>query len=187
MNYLFFDTETTGLPLWNERSKHPDQPHIVQLACVLCDEGGAELTGMDCIIKPEGYTIPKEASDIHGITTERALEEGLALWRAVWSFERSIGVAGLMVAHNMSFDKRMLRIAYHRLKLDPPEIDCRCTMKELTPIMKLPGNHGFKWPRLEEAYQYFFNEGLEGAHDAMVDVRACARIFFEMERQKKHG
>ena len=27
MTILFFDTETTGLPLWREPSDHPDQPN----------------------------------------------------------------------------------------------------------------------------------------------------------------
>ena len=35
---LFYDTETTGLPLWSQPSEHPDQPRVVQLAALLCDE-----------------------------------------------------------------------------------------------------------------------------------------------------
>jgi DNA polymerase III epsilon subunit-like protein len=59
-----------------------------------------------------------------------------------------------------------------------------CTMKETTNICKLPGNYGkFKWPKLTEAHQHFFGIPVEGAHDAMTDVRACKRIFFEI---KKH-
>ena len=34
---IFFDTETTGLPLFKEHSEHPSQPHIVQLAACLVD------------------------------------------------------------------------------------------------------------------------------------------------------
>lgn len=34
---LFFDTETTGLPLFEQPSEDPRQPHIVQLAACLVD------------------------------------------------------------------------------------------------------------------------------------------------------
>jgi DNA polymerase-3 subunit epsilon len=34
-----------------------------------------------------------------------------------------------------------------------------------------------KPPKLSECIQFFFNEELVGAHDALVDVRACVRVF----------
>ena len=34
---FIFDTETTGLPLFSERSSDPRQPHCVQLAYELVD------------------------------------------------------------------------------------------------------------------------------------------------------
>lgn len=60
---IFYDTETTGLPLWREPSEHPDQPHIVEIA------------SMNALIRPDGWTISPEAAAIHGISQERALAE----------------------------------------------------------------------------------------------------------------
>ena len=58
---LFFDTETTGLPLFKEPSEHPDQPHLVQLAASLVDlDTRAVLSSIDVIVKPDGWTIPDE-------------------------------------------------------------------------------------------------------------------------------
>jgi len=76
--YLFFDTETTGLPR-NWKAPVTDLnnwPRLVQLAYLLYDENGNKITGGDYIIKPEGFTIPINASRIHGISTERAIREG---------------------------------------------------------------------------------------------------------------
>jgi DNA polymerase-3 subunit epsilon len=73
---LFYDTETTGLPLWNLPSEHPEQPRVLQLAALLCDEAtGEDLQQMNMIILPDGWTVPDEVAAIHGITTERAMAE----------------------------------------------------------------------------------------------------------------
>ena len=37
-------------------------------------------------------------------------------------------------------------------------------------IAKKNGQKGYKWPKLSEAYQYFFNEAFVDAHDALGDV-----------------
>jgi len=42
---------------------------------------------------------------------------------------------------------------------------------------RIPGKFkDFKWPKLIESYQFLFNESFDGAHDALADVRACARV-----------
>ena len=72
--YLFFDTETTGLP---RNYKAPltafdNWPRMVQIAWMQYDESGSLLSETSYIIKPEGYQIPEAVSKLHGITTERA-------------------------------------------------------------------------------------------------------------------
>ena len=55
-----------------------------------------------------------------------------------------------------------------------------CTMLQSTNICKIVSNRStYKWPKLEEAYMHFFGEELIGAHDALTDVMACKRIYFE--------
>jgi DNA polymerase III subunit epsilon len=58
--YLFFDTETTGLPRsWKAPITDLNNwPRLVQLAYLLYDSDGNELSGGDFIIKPEGFIIP---------------------------------------------------------------------------------------------------------------------------------
>ena len=79
--YLFFDTETTGLP---KDYKAPladlnNWPRLVQLAYLLFDTDGNELSSGDFIIKPEGFSIPAEVSKVHGITDALSLRLGFSL------------------------------------------------------------------------------------------------------------
>lgn len=59
--YLFFDTETTGLPRnWKAPVTDLDNwPRMVQIAWVLSDNTGNRIETKDFIIKPEGYIIPR--------------------------------------------------------------------------------------------------------------------------------
>lgn len=186
---LAFDTETTGLPLFKEPSEHPGQPHIVQLAAVLVDlDSRRELASMDVIVKPEGWTIPAEVSAIHGITQEQALEVGipestaLEMLLALWAQRTRI-------AHNESFDARIVRIACMRHA--PSFADswkagkAECTQLLSTPILNLPPTAkmkaaGFNKPKsanLGEAFEFFTGRKLENAHSAMADTRACLEVF----------
>ena len=62
--FLFFDTETTGLPQrWNAPVTDVDNwPRLVQLAWIMCDDKGNIIEERSDIIKPEGFSIPVEAS-----------------------------------------------------------------------------------------------------------------------------
>jgi len=190
---LFFDTETTGKALFKAPPNHPMQPRIVQLAAVLFDDDGAECGSLNAIIKPEGWTIPADASAIHGITTERALKCGIPIMSALAVFSNFLHLADTLVAHNLDFDE--LVVSADLVRLPNPgaqkcfdrlaEIATFCTMKNTTQICQLPGNYGdFKWPKLTEAHKHLFGTDVEGAHDAMADVRACARIYFEITKPK---
>ena len=46
-----------------------------------------------------------------------------------------------------------------------------------------PDGNGYKFPRLEELYEVLFKQQMKDAHNALADVEACAKCFFElMER-----
>lgn len=169
---LFFDTETTGKANMKLPPTHPSQPRLVQLACILAD-GVEEVAVLSCIVKPSGFDIPEEASNVHGITTELARNQGVPLESALALFRGLAAVTGQYVAHNIGFDQLVMTRELGDWAVRPNF----CTMEATTPICKLPGPYGFKWPRLSEAYQHAFNTPLVGAHDALADVRACKRIY----------
>lgn len=201
---LPYDTETTGLPLWNLPSEHPDQPHIVQLAAELCAEAtGETIHQMNVIIRPDGWTIPTEASDVHGITTERAMDEGIPAEDAIDMFIELWKRADMRVGHNESFDMRMVRIALMRHSRYSMETigdqsfadywkaaPAFCTQGNCVKILNLPPTEkmlaarrrGPKSPNLGEAYRFFTGQELEGAHDAMVDVHAAKAVYYGIAR-----
>ena len=76
--YLIFDTETTGLPQnWKAPLTDFDNwPRMVQIAWQMHDEKGSLIDVKNFIVKPEGYDIPYNAEQIHGISTERAQKQG---------------------------------------------------------------------------------------------------------------
>lgn len=187
MNTLFFDTETTGKADFTAGHQSPYQPRIVQFAALLCDDQGAELGMFSTIIKPDGWRIPAEAAAIHGITTEKAEECGVPILCALSMFSMFAAVADTVVAHNIDFDALVCRSEYFRAGKSA-RFDERpnkfCTMKPTTALCKIPhvkrwpGSGPYKYPKLQEAYPILLGKQLEGAHDALADVRACAEIYF---------
>ncbi len=103
MNILIFDVETTGLPNWKEPSDHPDQPYVVDLACDLWTGPEDCIDTYDAIINP-GVEIPDDVAELHGITTEIAIAQGIAMAEALDRFFDMVSRADLVVGHNVSFD-----------------------------------------------------------------------------------
>lgn len=189
---LFFDTETTGFPHRSKPFGDDCQPHVVQLAAILCEPDGLERASINLIINPM-VEIPEVTSDIHGITNEIASRCGVDKKPATEAFLGLMEVATTLVAHNLPFDWFLLdtlldRCGYPPLSVLGASAKIADTMKMASPIMKMPptrkmvaaGFKKYKAPKLSEAYEYFMGEKLEGAHDALVDVRACRDIYFKM-------
>lgn len=185
--YLFFDTETTGLPR-NYQAPLDDflnWPRIVQLAWSLYDADGHHWESQNYIIKPDGFVIPEEAAQIHGITQARALAEGVALVPALENFLAAVRSSAGLVAHNIDFDEKIIGSELLRAKL-PNELNTVnkfCTMKLSVDFCRIPSSRGYKWPNLTELYNKLFQSGFPAAHDAVYDVKACARCFFELKRR----
>jgi DNA polymerase-3 subunit epsilon len=187
---LAIDTETTGLPIRGLPSVDPRQPRIVQFAAILTDETRREY-GCASFIVDAGVPVPDGAAKVHGITTEMVKRFGVPEKLAVGSFVRLVAVADLIVAHNLTFDLDMVDGTAGRLGIrwKVPSGGGRCTMNAASPILNLPPtarmvDAGFgdkpKPPKLEEAYELLIGKKLEGAHDALVDVRACIDVYFAL-------
>lgn len=73
MMILVYDTETTGLPDWQQPSEAPQQPHIVELAALLYDTDTCELVdSMHTLVRPDGWTLVPERIGIQPEAWEAA-------------------------------------------------------------------------------------------------------------------
>lgn len=179
-----YDTETTGLPDWHAPSGGEQQPHIVQLGTLLVDTDTREIVdSLDVIIRPNGWDIPQEVVDIHGITTERAMDEGIPEEEALERFMALHDRCAFRLGHVQSFDARIIRIALKRYRDDVAadlwkEAPAECTAKMAKPLMSVTSR---RMPKLREAYEHFMGHPMPDAHSAMGDVNATLAIYWAMK------
>ena len=184
---LFVDTETTGIVDYKAAPDAPHQPRLVQLALLLseadryCVRARASL-----MIYPEGWVVPPQAEKVHGLSTELCQRCGIPLdvaWSVLYTFASH---ADLLVAHSAAFDRFILDGEWLRRRyvLPPLEGIWYCTKEAATPVLKLPSKHPgqeYGWPSLGEAHNFFCGIGITGAHDALVDAEACARVYYALQ------
>lgn len=186
--FLIFDTETTGLPKnYNAPLTDSDNwPRMVQLAWQLHDEQGQLVEVKNFIVKPEGYTIPYNAEQIHGISTERAMREGMDLAYVLNEFNEALSKSKFNVGHNIEFDINIIGAEFIRKSMETSMHGLQVidTKEETTDWCAIPGGKGgkFKWPTLTELYEKLFGERFAEAHNASADVEATTRAFLEAVR-----
>lgn len=185
--YLFFDTETTGLPR-NYNAPVTDSnnwPRMVQIAWQVYNDDGTFIESNDFIIKPEGYKIPQEAAKIHGITTERAMAEGHDLFEVLQKFNYQFDESKVIIAHNISFDEKIVGAEFHRKSIKN-QLNNKfkiCTMKSTADFCKIPGNYGYKWPKLTELHKTLFGTHFQEAHNAAADIQATVKCFWKLKEK----
>jgi DNA polymerase III epsilon subunit-like protein len=190
MLHLIYDTETNGLPLTYSAHVHEvdNWPRLVQLGWVIIDSEFNVITSRNHIIKPDGWDIPVSTSKIHGISTLRALEEGVDIRIPLVEFHIAQEMCQVAAGHNINFDRKVLGAEFIRAdmehgyqygKLSLPKI---CTMFKTVKLCGLPQptGRGMKWPTLTELHNHLFDEDFENAHDAMADVMATRRCYAEL-------
>lgn len=183
---LFFDTETTGMALFGEPPSHKGQPHMVQLGAILSTEDEINHR-FSILVEPIDWSFDPKAVAVHGITEERARKYGLPESAVVEMFIAMMRKADVLICHNVSFDAKIMAAAIHRYWgpvfdhfMEFPKV---CTMEGSTEFCGIPGRYGKKkWPRLSELHMKLFNEPFEGAHDALNDIEATRRCYYELKR-----
>ena len=197
---LFFDTETTGLPKRMEAptSHLANWPRVVQLAWILTDDGGREISHGSYLIRPRGWRMQAGAQRCHGITVQQAKKEGVPLGIVMRRFATDLLQTDTVIGHNVMFDHRIVGAEFFRLGQGNPLLKrhVQCTMKmgqgflarrkadpSDSPAHLRQRRSGPVPPSLDRLHRALFDRPVTGAHDALVDARACMACYFEMRRQ----
>jgi DNA polymerase III epsilon subunit-like protein len=186
---LVFDTETNGLPKnWKAPVTDLDNwPRIIQLAFATFSDEGEFIDSYCELIVPDGWEVPTDKFWVdNGYSQDSLIMFGVPIKDAMTTLLISMQNCHTIVAHNMSFDEKivgaeMLRLGF-KSENKPTKV---CTKESSTEYCAIPNQNGFnsfKWPKLEELHNKLFGEGFEGAHDALNDVMACAKCYFELKK-----
>jgi DNA polymerase III epsilon subunit-like protein len=212
MRVLVFDTETTGLPegypSFYDTAKWP---HVVQLSYSLYDCTLEKIiiendhiisVGNDVVITPKSI-------EMHKITKEISQNKGIPIERALESFNVCLECADVIMAHNYSFDKRMLIVEHIRSanraqnirnyalkdkkQLFPSYKREFCTMREskdlcnIKAISSKDGEEYIKFPTLSELHQKLFGvlPDQTAIHNSLIDVRLCLKCGLDLLRRIK--
>jgi len=186
---LFFDTETSGFPKDGLTPDDPNQAWVVQFGYILSNRQRIYSSG-SFLIKSKGRDIHPMAQKVHGFSKTEADAWGFPEMLAAVIITDLMSSATTLVCHNFDFDFKMVNflLAREKFNFDISEALTYCTMKQSTNLCKLPHKNrraGYKWPKLEELHQFLFNESFEGAHDAMADVMATRRCYYEMVKPQE--
>ncbi len=112
---------------------------------------------------------------------------GKAILDVLQEFQTLIDQSEYLVAHNISFDEKIVGAEFLRNKM-PDSLASRkkiCTMQGTTNFCKIDGPYGYKWPKLSELYLKLFGENFEEAHNAYVDIHTTAKCFWKLKELGK--
>ncbi len=167
---VFFDLETTGVNIAKDR--------IVEIAILKVHPNGNK-ESKTWLVNPE-IEIPKEASDIHGITNEQVVAEPTFKELAV---EVSKMIAGCDLA---GFNSNRFDIPLLAEELMRAGIDFDMNNRKAIDVQVI--FHKKEQRTLSAGYQFYCHKELEGAHGAEADTNATYEILLaQLEKYEDIG
>ena len=186
MIILVLDTETTGLL---PKRADEEYPHIVQISMRTYDTRTRAKKSTNIIVNPT-IDIPESSTKIHGITNERARNEGISPTDALTLLALEVDNADVLVCHNLDYDTKVVAKELERHGfvnvLKKPKMEQYCTMKSSKTLCnviaynKRTGKPYVKYPTLSELYQKLFGADVEGLHDAHMDTAVTLRCYLQL-------
>lgn len=183
--YIAFDTEGSGLFRYKDPvtgkpipANEQDQPRLAEFAAIYLDKDMQPEKEVQFYIKPDGWEMTAEATEVNGLTTAFLLEFGihpkevLDLWTTAIRDDRRA-----VIAFNAQHDCKQMRAELRHAGMDDLFMITKnsCVMRGCGPlgIEKANGKKGF--PQLADACRHF-DIVMPEAHNALDDARAAAEI-----------
>lgn len=188
MKILIFDTETSGLPSNRNASIYEIEkwPYILQLSYIVYDIDTHNLVTVenDYINIDPSIVIDPKSTKIHNITREH-LDSGILIKDALNKFNMYANQSNVMIAHNVSFDKRMLMVEGLRTNIKMNIHDTYCTMKNGVDVCRIvkvssTGENYYKYPTLSELHYKLFQTTPNNTHNALIDILICMKCYCKM-------
>ena len=155
---VFFDLETTGVDISADR--------IVQIGAIKTSEDGSEEV-KNVLVNPT-INIPESATEIHGISNDDVKDSPTfkQISKSLFEWLTDCDLAGY---NSDNFDVPLLIEEFNRVNIEfPKETVC---FVDVLKVERQVCSH-----KLEETYKRYTGKALDGAHDALVDIRATIEI-----------
>ncbi len=164
---IVFDLETTGTSITSDR--------IVEISIIKIQPDGEEVIKTR-LINP-GIPIPKEATDVHGISDDdvRDAPRFSQIAQNLYEWIRGCDLIGF---NSNRFDVPMLAEEFLRSGIDPKFHECNMIDVQVLYHKMEPRN-------LSAGYKFYTGKTLEDAHSAEADTRATYEIL-QAQLEKYH-
>jgi DNA polymerase-3 subunit epsilon len=156
---IFFDLETTGTNISTDK--------IVQIAIVKTNVDGS--TEQKTRLVNPGIPIPKEATDVHGITDEM-VKDAPTFAQIAKGLKATFEGCDIAGYNSDTFDVPLLIQEFAQINIEFP--DWEVFFIDVLTIERKVNSH-----KLGETFKRYTGESLEGAHDALADTQATKTVF----------
>ena len=166
----FIDLETTGINLGTDR--------IVEIAIVkILMEGNRSVKRK--LVNPQ-MPIPKQASDIHGITDDM-VKDAPSFKQIAHELKQMLDGCDIAGYNSNRFDIPLLMEEFLRA-----EVEFEMKGRKMLDVQQI--FHKMEQRTLSAAYKYYCSKTLDGAHSAEIDATATYEIFeAQLERYPELG
>lgn len=168
MKFALFDTETTGLP-YHPQAPLDKQPRIIEFGGIITD-GESVLDEISIILNPE-VQIEPIITKITGLTNEDLADKPF-FFQVVPQIRDFFAQADAVVAHNLSFDKSMVK--YDLQRIDQTLADVAWPLIEICSVEQSAEFFGQNM-KLQTLYERLVGDYVQ-KHRALDDVKLMFQV-----------
>jgi DNA polymerase III epsilon subunit-like protein len=184
---LVFDTETTGLfKFYHAAHVKPEQmrpyPWVIEFFGHVVTDDGSVLAEEDFLVRPNPLSLIDETIiRITGITPDMVKDEQMFEAYA----DRVLALlaeAEAIVAHNLSYDMRIMEVAYKRLGRYTDWVEAVKGKRLICTVQESEHYKGHRM-KLTDLHTFLMGAPFEGAHRARQDVAGLTACYLEMRKR----